>query len=236
MAQLFLIRHGQASFGKANYDALSELGAQQAQVMGKCLAASIEPTQLICGSLNRQQQTMDNLLAGFESATEKKLALPIKVNPDFNEFDHENVLEVFNPDFKDRAFMTQHIMAQKNPEKAFHKLYRQAVLQWLDAGSQNEALTESFDGFYHRINQAIDGIVQNAQRQECIVVVSSAGAISMCLQKVLDISAVKAFELNEMMANTAITRLVFNEVGDVNLSYFNNYQHLTLGDTKVTYR
>jgi hypothetical protein len=53
---------------------------------------------------------------------------------------------------------------------------------------------------------------------------------------VLGISAVKAFELNEMMANSAITRLVFNEVGDLNLSYLNNYQHLPLADIKVTYR
>lgn len=235
MAELYLIRHGQASFGKADYDALSDLGAQQAQVLGRCLASSsVKPTQLICGSLNRQQQTMDNLLAGFERVTNEKLALPIKVNPDFNEFDHENVLEVYNPDFKDRAYMTECIMAQDNPEKAFHKLYRQAVLQWLD--TPKAGLTESFQVFYQRVNHAVSGIVQSSQRKECIVVVSSAGAISMCLQNVLGISAIKAFELNEMMANTALTRLVFNEVGDVNLSYFNNYQHLTLGDTKVTYR
>ncbi|MFT5594880.1 MAG: broad specificity phosphatase PhoE [Oceanicoccus sp.] len=234
MAELYLIRHGQASFGKDDYDALSELGAQQAQVLGQCLAASIKPTQLMCGSLNRQQQTMDNLLAGFERASGKALTLPIKVHPDFNEFDHENVLEVFNPDFKDRAYMTKHIMAQKNPEKAFHRLYRQAVLQWLE--TDKPELTERFDEFYQRVNRGVHNIVQNAQRKECIVVVSSAGAISMCLQHVLGISAVKAFELNEMMVNTAITRFVFNEAGELNLSYFNNYQHLSLGDTKVTYR
>ncbi len=234
MAELYLIRHGQASFGKADYDALSDLGAQQAQVLGHCLASSIKPTQLICGSLNRQQQTMDNLLVGFESASAEKLALPIKINPDFNEFDHENVLEVFNPEFKDREYMAKQIMAQKNPEKVFHKEYRKAVLQWLD--SDHSDYSEKFQSFYQRVNQAVNAVVSNAQRQECVVVVSSAGAISMCLQQVLDISPIKAFELNEMMANTAITRLVFNEVGDLNLSYFNNYQHLSLAGTKITYR
>ncbi len=234
MAELYLIRHGQASFGKENYDALSELGAAQAQKLGQALAKLVKPTQLMCGSLNRQQQTMDHMLAGYETACDVKLGLPVQVNPDFNEFDHENVLEVFNPEFKNREFMTKHILSQKEPEKVFHKLYRKAVMQWL--GDHSTEYSETFESFNQRVNYAVDGIIKNANRQECIVVVSSAGAISMCLQQVLDISPIKAFELNEMMANTAITRLVFNEVGDLNLSYFNNFQHLSLSDTKVTYR
>lgn len=234
MAELYFIRHGQASFGKDDYDALSDLGKQQAQVVGRCLGRLIQPTQLLCGSLNRQQQTMDHLLAGFEAGTGQALSLPIKIDPSFNEFDHDNVLQVFNPEFKDRAFITKQIMAQPNPEKAFHKLYRKAVFEWLN--SESEDYVERFSDFYLRVNQAVKGVIQSAKRKECIVVVSSAGAISMCLQEVLNISALKAFELNEMMANTAITKLVFNEAGDLSLSYFNNYQHLSLADTKVTYR
>lgn len=234
MAELYLIRHGQASFGKEDYDALSDLGGKQAQKLGQTLAKLIKPTQLICGSLNRQQQTMDHLLAGFETVTNSKLGLPIKVNPDFNEFEHENVLRVFNPEFENPGYMAKQIMTQKHPEKAFHKVYHKAVMQWLTDDS--DQYNETFDSFYQRVNHAVDGIVKNANRKECIVVVSSAGAISMCLQQVLDISAVKAFELNEMMANTAITRFVFNEAGNLSLSYFNNFQHLSLADTQVTYR
>ncbi len=234
MAELYFIRHGQASFGKDDYDALSELGKQQAQVLGRCLGQIIQPSQLLCGSLNRQQQTMDHLLIGFEATTKQSLGLPIQINPSFNEFDHENVLQVFNPDFKDRAYIASQIMAQPNPEKVFHKLYRQAVMKWLD--SDSGAYTEGFTDFHQRVNQAVQAVIQNAKRQECIVVVSSAGAISMCIQQVLEIMPRKAFELNEMMANTAITRMVFNEAGDLSLSYFNNYQHLILADTKVTYR
>ena len=38
MATIYLIRHGQASFGKANYDELSDLGQQQATRLGQALA------------------------------------------------------------------------------------------------------------------------------------------------------------------------------------------------------
>ena len=34
MTSIYLIRHGQASFGKAEYDCLSELGEQQARHLG----------------------------------------------------------------------------------------------------------------------------------------------------------------------------------------------------------
>ncbi|MGK0529545.1 MAG: broad specificity phosphatase PhoE, partial [Alteromonadales bacterium] len=34
MTDIYLVRHGQASFGKANYDKLSELGGQQAIWLG----------------------------------------------------------------------------------------------------------------------------------------------------------------------------------------------------------
>jgi len=38
MSELYLIRHGQASFGTADYDRLSEKGIRQASVLGDHLA------------------------------------------------------------------------------------------------------------------------------------------------------------------------------------------------------
>ena len=38
MASLYLIRHGQASFGSANYDQLLPLGQRQADVSGQFFA------------------------------------------------------------------------------------------------------------------------------------------------------------------------------------------------------
>ena len=35
MGMLYLVRHGQASFGAADYDQLSELGARQCEALGR---------------------------------------------------------------------------------------------------------------------------------------------------------------------------------------------------------
>ena len=54
MAELYLIRHAQASFGAENYDQLSDLGHQQSQSLGKALAdQGVSPdlsTRVICSA------------------------------------------------------------------------------------------------------------------------------------------------------------------------------------------
>ena len=56
MAQLLLIRHGQASYGEVDYDRLSEKGQQQARALGKHLADA-RLDALFVGPLTRQVQT-----------------------------------------------------------------------------------------------------------------------------------------------------------------------------------
>ncbi len=43
MATIYLVRHGQASFGKENYDQLSPRGWEQGKILGRWLADKVEP-------------------------------------------------------------------------------------------------------------------------------------------------------------------------------------------------
>lgn len=234
MAELYLVRHGQASFGKTNYDSLSELGKQQAYQLGRSLAKLINPTQLICGSLIRQQQTMDHLLIGFKSAAQSNLDLPIQINSDFNEFDHDNLLTVYDSNFKVDKYISSEKIRQIELKKKFHKLYRKAVTKWFfDESGQ---YSESFQSFFQRVNNGVDNIVKKSNRKECVVVISSAGAISMCLKKILNITPTIAFELNNLIVNTSATKLFFNRDGEVSLSFFNDYSHLSFNGVEITYR
>ena len=56
MAELLLIRHGQASYGEADYDRLSPRGQQQARALGKFLAGA-RLDALFVGPLRRQLET-----------------------------------------------------------------------------------------------------------------------------------------------------------------------------------
>ena len=57
---LLLVRHGQASFGAADYDELSALGEEQSRLLGASLAArGVRPDVVLRGSMQRHRQTAD---------------------------------------------------------------------------------------------------------------------------------------------------------------------------------
>ena len=57
MGTLYLIRHGQASYGEVDYDRLSATGQEQARAVGHWLAKQ-ELDAVYAGPLKRQQQTI----------------------------------------------------------------------------------------------------------------------------------------------------------------------------------
>ena len=58
MAELFMVRHGQASFGTGNYDQLSALGERQGVWLGEYFAErGIAFDRVVTGSMQRHRQT-----------------------------------------------------------------------------------------------------------------------------------------------------------------------------------
>src|SRR3954469_15102111 len=87
MAVVYLVRHGQASFGAADYDVLSEAGRRQASVLGAELARRrVVPDRVVTGSMVRQRDTAALALeaAGLGTVPE--------VDERWNEYDHAALL------------------------------------------------------------------------------------------------------------------------------------------------
>ena len=62
MGDLYLIRHGQASFGEENYDRLSPCGIRQAKILGRHMAGVLGGVDAIySGTLDRQVNTAREL-------------------------------------------------------------------------------------------------------------------------------------------------------------------------------
>ena len=73
MAEIILVRHGQASFGKANYDKLSELGAQQAQLLGEFWGRQgFAFDAMWRGDMVRHEETASGILKGMNLDTHKE--------------------------------------------------------------------------------------------------------------------------------------------------------------------
>ena len=66
MAAIFLLRHGQASFGESDYDRLSPLGIEQARLLGAALAGcNLRSPQFISGGMRRHQETLSECLGAM---------------------------------------------------------------------------------------------------------------------------------------------------------------------------
>ena len=91
MNDLYLIRHGQASFGKENYDNLSALGIRQSQVLAHHLVRiGKAPQEIYTGCLERHFET----LREYSACYSKKIGtgiLPLTKLDFFNEYDSKTI-------------------------------------------------------------------------------------------------------------------------------------------------
>ena len=98
MGTIYLVRHGQASFGAADYDRLSDRGVAQARRLGQALkGAGVCGARVICGSLSRHRATAIHCLAGGGVIADPD------IRPEWNEFDHLALLRAAWPRYADMA-------------------------------------------------------------------------------------------------------------------------------------
>src|SRR5579875_2148411 len=92
---ILLVRHGQASFGKSDYDQLSDVGRTQARLLGQFLATrDVKPDRIVSGSLHRQRQTAAGMCVAAGWLT------PTDVDDAWNELDHVEIINTFKPAYK----------------------------------------------------------------------------------------------------------------------------------------
>ena len=92
MPTLTLVRHGQASFGAADYDNLSPLGHRQSVRLGEYLGAKgLAFDAVLVGTLKRHAQTLAGIQEGMKSAHNGLLW------PGLNEYDSHAVISAVHP-------------------------------------------------------------------------------------------------------------------------------------------
>lgn len=229
MANIYLIRHGQASFGDDNYDQLSETGWEQARVLGCWLAGRVHPDVVIGGDMQRHRETVEAITSGYRAPFPD-----MQVAAGFNEFDHTSVVFGFRPEWSDRTRMQADLAATGHPAKAFQQTFTRAVQRWV-SGDHDEEYPETWLQFKARVNEALEDLVSWANGGD-VFVSTSGGPIAVIMQSLLGLSDSKALALNEVIANTSVTRVLYSG-NRRSLAVFNNYSHLEVeGPELVTFR
>ncbi|KMM85404.1 Broad specificity phosphatase PhoE [Pseudomonas taetrolens] len=236
MGSIYLIRHGQASFGADDYDVLSPLGVRQAQVVGQhLLDLGLNFDRCLSGDLSRQQDTARHAMARFSAAG---LATPgLEVDAAFNEFDAYGVLEGLLPGLlpDEPEALTAMSNAVHNPVE-FQRIFELIIARWISGNWDTPGL-ESWAGFVERVQAGLTRLLKQADTGQSIAVFTSGGTITALLHLLTRIPASEAFKLTWQIANTSLSHLKYH--GDeVTLASFNSHLHLQLLKTPslITYR
>jgi len=229
LSSLYLIRHGQAGT-RAHYDALSDLGHQQAYRLGQHLAAQkIEFQAFIAGALHRQQQTAAAVRKAYGEAG---VAVPeIVTDSGWNEFDMTSVFSEFAPQLcaADPKFKQDYQDLMRTLEDANSPVHHawtdcdtQAMRAWME--SRFPCRTETWTAFCKRVlgrRAALAGYPAG----DAVAVFTSASPIAIWVAASLGIADGHIMRLAGVMYNSAVTTMRLREDGPM-LFTFNGVPHL----------
>ncbi|MCI0750011.1 MAG: histidine phosphatase family protein [Nevskiales bacterium] len=242
MGQIYLVRHGQASFGAADYDQLSEVGTEQSRLLGRWFAGcGLRLGGVVTGSLRRHRQTAEACTSVLPAAFRPPAAW--STDPGFDEYDHHQVLARYRPEFSSLAATHEILARAGNPRRAFQQIFFEAMQRWM-SGRHDAEYRESWSGFRARTAAALQRLIEQTGPSQTAVVFTSGGPIAAICQELLNVPEAKALELNTVMVNSAVTRLLYRSDRPdgpdrrISLSYFNNFAHLeqTRQPDIITYR
>jgi broad specificity phosphatase PhoE len=228
MAAIYLIRHGQASWGSQDYDVLSEIGREQAKVLGRFLSRkSGAPPQVISGAMRRHLETAEHTLRAMGDHRSQW-----SIDARWNEYDHRQLLLRANPKYQDLDELFGQLALSSDPRREFQVIFDRALLRWV-SGDFDSEYNESWPQFQARIRAALEQAVSN---EGTTLVFTSGGAIAAAISQLWTLPDVSWLHVNRVIANAGLTKLIRGRSG-LHLSTFNEHSHFE-GDNHglLTYR
>jgi broad specificity phosphatase PhoE len=205
MAELMIIRHGQAAFGQDDYDVLSDLGREQSRAVAAALRRmDWVPDRVITGTLRRQKDTLAAM--ELENPPERK------EHAGFNEYDFHDLFEA--------RFGARESGPMGGDRRSHFRLLRETIFAWQDA--EFDGASETWEQFAGRIAAARVFATETTARR--VLVISSGGVIGQLVATALGAPARQMMELNLQIKNTAMTRFMFKD-GRFTLHEFNATPH-----------
>jgi broad specificity phosphatase PhoE len=241
--KLWFVRHGQASFGKEDYDCLSPVGIQQSRVLGEYFKSSgLDFDALYSGEMKRQRDTADLII---DKQPHPSLPLPTILS-EFNEYDFMSIFHDLLPGVMDELGLPANTHDNIQTDRhSFQKLFNIIYTRWV-AGNHNSADIESYRQYISRIQKGLLKVVENSQSGQNIGIFTSGGVINAVMQMALGLSDEMATALGWRIRNASVSLFTTHknkttEQGsrhEYRLMTFNSTAHLDLqGDPAlITYR
>ncbi|MBL8342507.1 MAG: histidine phosphatase family protein [Rubrivivax sp.] len=192
MGTVTLVRHGQASFGAADYDQLSELGVRQCEALGEYFAERGRRFDVVMtGTLKRHGQSLAAITSRLGPLPERRAVTAL------NEYDAEGLTRAVAGD-------GMPVHAPGGDRREHFRLLREGLARWMrgELGVPGMPAWAEFRGGVARV---LDEVRDSGAEQ--VLVVSSGGPIATALAHVLDAPADAVVALNLQMRNSALSEL-----------------------------
>lgn len=210
MGEIYLIRHGQASFGARNYDQLSETGVVQSRVLGDWLRAQeIRFDAVYAGERVRQQDTARLALEALPS----DIGEPA-IDPAFNELDADRLMHHAIPRLVIREPRIGPMLLDIGRNRdTFRRLFERVIDEWV-SGEWQQAGIGDWLSFRERVVSGVRSLAARHEEGSRIAVFTSGGPITAVLQS---LGHHHESKLDWRIANTSITRLQVDADGELQL-------------------
>lgn len=235
MASIYLIRHGQASFGAANYDELSPLGREQARLTGEYLArVGVRFDAAYCGRLLRQRDTARLALAAQPDVVD--LQEDPRLDEVRNDEHIEHLLPIVTSARPEIATLVETGFASS---KDYQKIIEAVFNYWVSPECDVPGI-QSWESYSEGVRSVLRHIIEAQGPGRRTAVFTSGGTIATCVAAVLGLPGSATYAFYEPVFNCSITELLYGG-GRVSLSSFNDCSFLRVleaerGDRLVTYR
>lgn len=205
MGAIHLIRHGQASWGAADYDQLSDLGVRQASTLGTSWEAfDWAPSESIAGDLKRHAQTA---IATIDACGQGD---GYDVDSGWNEYDIQTLA-----DAQDESVLA-------GGQKAVQQALNVSLTLWMEGKGDQ---VEPYRDFVDRVLTSFEAAAARATKGRTVAVFTSGGPIAQVASHVLTGGDSLFQKFNDIVFNASVTTITVGETGR-RLLAFNEHTHL----------
>lgn len=217
MKTIYLVRHGQASWHGDDYDVLTDLGREQARLVGAALAKrGLVPDLVVSGELLRHRDTADLAVetAGWE--------VPRATDERWAEFDHVDLIKQHDPRFNTHADLKTFAADTAEGRQELSVLLRASLQSWISSAG---TYVETFDQFTDRVTAACRDVIARLDDDETAVVFTSGGPIGALAMIALGGPAEQWLKLI-VSVNTGISQFLLLPDESLVLATLNDHSHV----------
>ena len=214
MPAIYLLRHGQASFGTDDYDVLSALGARQAEVAAQEFARrGVANPVVVSGTLKRQQDTAAIVARALGAELDESDAR-------WNEMPAHGLVDAWLGGDGNSAGLTS---------AEFQVHLDAAMRSWIDSDAPD------WRAFRDGTTQALTDLGRRVPSGRAAIVATSSGVTAAVCAALLGTGASGVIDLNRVSINASITTIAASERG-LSLLSFNDHAHFLADRSLLTNR